>query len=49
MNKEIRLSEIRFNQETEGMTLEGYPIVFNIETLIGTKSVDSLKSLNQQH
>ncbi|HHT39740.1 MAG TPA: hypothetical protein GX001_04635 [Acholeplasmataceae bacterium] len=35
MNKEIRLSEIRLSEETEGMTIEGYAIVFNKETLIG--------------
>ncbi len=35
MNKEIRLSELRLNNENEEMVLEGYAIVFNKETLIG--------------
>ncbi|MBU1094552.1 MAG: HK97 family phage prohead protease [Firmicutes bacterium] len=35
MNKEIRLSELRLNNENEEMVLEGYAIVFNKETVIG--------------
>jgi|LSQX01.2.fsa_nt_gb HK97 family phage prohead protease len=35
MNKEIRLSNLRFNEIDNEMVLEGYAIVFNTETLIG--------------
>ncbi len=35
MNKEIRLSNLRFNEIDNEMVLEGYAIVFDTETLIG--------------
>ena len=35
MNKEIRLSSLRFNEVDNEMVLEGYAIVFDTETLIG--------------
>lgn len=35
MNKEIRLSNLRFNEIENEMVLEGYAIVFDSETLIG--------------
>jgi len=38
MNKEIRLSNLRFNETENEMILEGYAIVFDTETLIGDET-----------
>lgn len=35
MNKEVRISDLKLNNQEEGMILEGYALVFNKETLIG--------------
>jgi len=38
MNKEIRLSNLRFIELDNEMELEGYAIVFDSETLIGDET-----------
>lgn len=46
MNKEIRLSELKLNNENEEMVLEGYAIVFNKETLIGDEERGFIESVD---
>lgn len=47
MIKETRLADVKF-EETEGkMTLEGYAIVFNQETLIGDEEYGFLEEINR--
>jgi phage head maturation protease len=49
MIKETRLADVKF-EETEGkMTLEGYAIVFNQETLIEMKTMALWKKSNVMH
>jgi len=47
MNKEIRLSELKLNNENEEMVLEGYAIVFNKETLIGDEKRGFIESVDK--
>lgn len=47
MNKEIRLSELKLNNENEVMVLEGYAIVFNKETLIGDENRGFIESVDR--
>ena len=49
IKKETRLAEVELREEDEKMILEGYAILYNEETLIGTKSMVSLKALIQMH
>lgn len=37
MNKETRLADVKFEESAGKMTLEGYAITFNQETMIGTE------------
>lgn len=47
MNKEIRLSDLKLNQENEQMILEGYALVFDNETLIGTEEHGFVESIER--
>lgn len=47
--KEIRLSDLKFEQnDSEDMIIEGYAIIFNSPTLIGTKERGFIESINRQ-
>lgn len=45
MNKEIRLSNLKLNNENDEMVLEGYAIVFNKEALIGDEKHGFLETV----
>ena len=48
MIKEVRLADVKF-EETEGkMTLEGYAIIFNQETLIGNEEHGFMESIDHR-
>jgi len=47
MNKEIRLSNLRFNELDNEMVLEGYAIVFDTETLIGDETRGFLETIDR--
>ena len=47
MNKEIRLSNLRFNELDNEMVLEGYAIVFDSETLIGDETRGFLETIDR--
>ena len=47
MNKEIRLSDLKLNQDNEQMILEGYALVFDHETLIGTEEHGFVESIER--
>ena len=48
MNKEVRFSSIetRADEENKKMIVEGYAIVFNEETLIGTEEHGFIESID---
>ena len=47
MNKEIRISNLRFNELDNEMVLEGYAIVFDTETLIGDETRGFLETIDR--
>src|SRR5574344_1101485 len=47
MNKEIRLSNLRFNELDNEVVLEGYAIVFDTETLIGDETRGFLETIDR--
>lgn len=54
MTKETRLADVKFEESAGKMTLEGYAIVFNQETMIGTEDhgfteVIDRKALQETH
>lgn len=48
MIKETRLADVKFEEAEGKMTLEGYAIVFNQETLIGNEEYGFVESIDQQ-
>ena len=48
MIKETRLADVKFEEAEGKMTLEGYAIVFNQETLIGNEEYGFVESIDHR-
>ncbi|MDD4615371.1 MAG: HK97 family phage prohead protease, partial [Caldisericia bacterium] len=46
IKKETRLAEVELREEDEKMILEGYAILYNEETLIGTREYGFIESID---
>ena len=48
MIKETRLADVKFEEAEGKMTLEGYAIVFNQETLIGDEDYGFMEEIDRR-
>jgi len=48
MTKEVRLADVKFEEAEGKMTLEGYAIIFNQETLIGNEEHGFMESIDHR-